>query len=828
MNNIQKSFKKKSELRCMADGGVVDHMSGKSREQQLKEATGHSIPAKAPGPGQPDFRNVKSTSQTTYGQKPKSALQRLFGMADGGEAPDGEIKGPGGPTDDKVGPVMLSDGEYVLPADTVEAIGKDKLDAIREATHKFVDSDDDGMANGGFLDEVTKRAKAGFSALRSAVTPAPAAPAPTPVRVNPGAGVDSRVGQAARGLAPVSEIPANRGMVPYQAATPSAAAPGRLARMAGGLRGMAGSAATVAPIAGFGDYKADVGGVDTSAAGTFGYMNRGEFDNMRASSRGGAAEALADSARGIAKTADGVAGIFGAQPGLTQKLDNQIADKFGGFLTLRNPDFSTVKGGSQTMQEPLRPVEAGVAGTGSRMASEKPPSGPQYYADLERQHQQELAQMRGGNREAGARAAVGGGPGAGQYPGLVENRSGLPNSAISGADPNSYYASRADGDIVGSFNGRNYTKKELDARGAGLATASGYAMKPEGDPAMAEIRSALRGIGGGGGGNWAPRSNAREINERYDALMRGGSGRNIVKGSDWSQRHGLAVESARAKELGDDASNQSTLRGQNMQAGASADQTRMSGITKMMELQAEREKNGAAGNAAALKAADDARKTTEQRQKDMTASAASVAETFGGGDKAVTANLKEVLSTLPPEMRAQIEGLTPDEREATYSNIAREHLGRTEGLVLGRDAGATVQNTLAGGVLGSMLRGGSGVGKSIDTALGKIPRVGPLLGALRPAENLARLGPLLGAGAGAYATPEVEGLDRWDPVARDPETGATIPTKRDAREAWTYGAWDTYLNPLDNAVQTRSGRRTDPPTPTEEEAARRRQSALRE
>lgn len=765
MNNIQKSFKKKSELRCMADGG---------------------------------------------------------------EAPDGDIKGPGGPTDDKVGPVMLSDGEYVLPADTVKAIGKDKLDAIREATHKFVDSDDDGMANGGFLDEVTKRAKEGFSALRSAVTPTPAAPAPTPVRVNPGAGVDSRVGQAARGLAPVSEIPANRSMVPYQAATPSAAAPGRMARMAGGLRGMAGSVATAAPVAGFGDYKADTGGIDTSASGTAGYLGRGEFGKAGMSLSGGAGEVLADSVRGIAKTADGVAGIFGGNPGLTQKADNAIT---GGYFSLRNPDLSTVKGGPQSPSSApgATPVADATRGTGSPMANEKPPSGPQYYNDLERLHQQELAQMRGGNREAGARAAAGGGPGAGQYPGLVENRSGLPNSALTGADPNSYYASLKDDAIAGSFNGRNYTKKELDARGVGLATASGQAMKPEGDPAMAEIRSALRGIGnGGGGGNWAPRSQADEINERYDSLMRGGSGRNIVKGSDWSQRHGVDVEMARARELGADATNQSQLRGQTLQAGASADQTRMSGITKMMELQAEREKNGAAGNAAALRAADDARKTTEQRQKDMVASAASVAETFGGGDKAVTANLKEVLSTLPPELRAQIEGLTPDEREATYSNIAREHLGRTEGLVLGRDAGATVQNTAAGGILGTMLRGGSGVGKGIDAALGKIPRVGPLLGALRPAENLARLGPLLGAGAGAYATPEVEGLDRWDPVARDPETGATIPTKRDAREAWTYGAWDTYLNPFDDAVQTRSGRRTDRPNPTEEEAARRRQSALRE
>jgi hypothetical protein len=50
-------------------------------------------------------------------------------------ASGGEVKGPGGPTDDKVGPVMLSDGEYVLPADTVRAVGKENLDKLKDATH---------------------------------------------------------------------------------------------------------------------------------------------------------------------------------------------------------------------------------------------------------------------------------------------------------------------------------------------------------------------------------------------------------------------------------------------------------------------------------------------------------------------------------------------------------------------------------------------------------------------------------------------------------------------------------------------------------------------
>lgn len=67
-----------------------------------------------------------------------SAAGRLF-SADGGHAganarKRGLVSGPGGPVDDMI-PAMLSDGEYVLPADTVKAIGKKKLDKVVKKTH---------------------------------------------------------------------------------------------------------------------------------------------------------------------------------------------------------------------------------------------------------------------------------------------------------------------------------------------------------------------------------------------------------------------------------------------------------------------------------------------------------------------------------------------------------------------------------------------------------------------------------------------------------------------------------------------------------------------
>jgi hypothetical protein len=59
-------------------------------------------------------------------------------FADGGKVKrlgrGGKVSGPGGPVDDKI-PAMLSDGEYVLPADTVKAIGVKKLDKMVKQTH---------------------------------------------------------------------------------------------------------------------------------------------------------------------------------------------------------------------------------------------------------------------------------------------------------------------------------------------------------------------------------------------------------------------------------------------------------------------------------------------------------------------------------------------------------------------------------------------------------------------------------------------------------------------------------------------------------------------
>lgn len=62
--------------------------------------------------------------------------KRGLRKADGGKIHKGKgpVKGPGGPVDDKI-PAMLSNGEYVLPADTVEKVGIGSLNKLVKDTH---------------------------------------------------------------------------------------------------------------------------------------------------------------------------------------------------------------------------------------------------------------------------------------------------------------------------------------------------------------------------------------------------------------------------------------------------------------------------------------------------------------------------------------------------------------------------------------------------------------------------------------------------------------------------------------------------------------------
>jgi len=81
------------------------------------------------------YKGIGGIAGMAFGSPTGSIGGKILGFADGGSTRKrGLVSGPGGPVDDMI-PAMLSDGEYVLPADTVKAIGKKKLDKVVKKTH---------------------------------------------------------------------------------------------------------------------------------------------------------------------------------------------------------------------------------------------------------------------------------------------------------------------------------------------------------------------------------------------------------------------------------------------------------------------------------------------------------------------------------------------------------------------------------------------------------------------------------------------------------------------------------------------------------------------
>ena len=96
--------------------------------------------------------------------------RKASSYADGGRVrPRGFVAGPGTGTSDSI-KARLSDGEYVLPADTVQAVGVDALDALKDATHTPVAKPDKNrvgeplFANAGLVDDERKRNSFGDAA----------------------------------------------------------------------------------------------------------------------------------------------------------------------------------------------------------------------------------------------------------------------------------------------------------------------------------------------------------------------------------------------------------------------------------------------------------------------------------------------------------------------------------------------------------------------------------------------------------------------------------------------------------------------------------------
>lgn len=152
-------------------GGNMGHdavMAAIARQNQQQTAP----QAEPPKPESSPMQSLRQIfSGTVFDPRSRQdKREREAGLADGGRVrPRGFVAGPGTGTSDSI-KARLSDGEYVLPADTVQAVGVDALDALKDATHTPVAKPDKNrageplFANAGLVDDERKRNSFGDAA----------------------------------------------------------------------------------------------------------------------------------------------------------------------------------------------------------------------------------------------------------------------------------------------------------------------------------------------------------------------------------------------------------------------------------------------------------------------------------------------------------------------------------------------------------------------------------------------------------------------------------------------------------------------------------------
>lgn len=148
------------------------------------------------------------------------AVRRLLALGNGGH-----IRGPGTGTSDSID-IKASDGEFILPADTVKKVGVKSLRDLVASTHTPTGkSQADHYADGGLVDDPSAVARTG----------------------NSYSGTDIRGSITINGRAPGGTYSENPGMRPPPAAAPAPAAPGAQPAASTGATPAAPAAATPAP-----------------------------------------------------------------------------------------------------------------------------------------------------------------------------------------------------------------------------------------------------------------------------------------------------------------------------------------------------------------------------------------------------------------------------------------------------------------------------------------------------------------------------------------------------------------------------------------------------
>lgn len=529
---------------------------------------------------------------------------KAMGFADGGSYLDdgyednryqqsalrdgGHVSGPGGRTDDKVGPVMLSDEEYVIPGDTADAIGRDKLDALRLATHDFKDGKKESALRKGMEGGAENLADGG-----------------SPWIVDPDGTV--RNSASARGTAVANVPPQAPPRGPFQ---PSFAQPAQvveaapktaLTRAGSALRGAAPAGAAIGGLAGA--YQS----MDDNSTG---YRDQFQREMGVQTPIGSVA---ADTARTLASVGD--AATFG----VAGRLGRGIADAAGGgsFAKGFMSDDPREAFESQRTERVMTPTEVTpnvAAGRASSLRSDQDTSVPvapgsyqsrrlsEMGVDLDTQGQRPVVNSNGSTSEF---MRTGG-------------TSSYQNLGNFGGNAN-IYGKASDPTRPGRIN--DFAGVGPGANASNYASGSGGSFGGGSDRLM---QSALRGMGGEGRQptNLPPGQPVTTYSgqkDRYDKLADEVRSSYSAKGKGNMMKRLTEIEQLRANDMNEQARTKAGLRNNELSNETSRANAQLGAQTNLMEAlsRSETARNtlGAQAQQAQLKALQDAKTVAREGEE---------------------------------------------------------------------------------------------------------------------------------------------------------------------------------------------------------------------
>ena len=647
MSNITKAFDKKASLRAirMADGGLVGEAKKNlgNRAATIDNAVDTAVratpaPAPVPAPAAPaQAPQSEDAKRAAVGMPPKKGfLRTMLGMAEGGH-----VVGPGGPREDKV-PAMLSNGEYVLPAKTVQKLGgPEEIDELVRATNdgrepEGAEERDEGrhtlrkLAGGGFVgpleletgrDEILRRAAQNRAAFPTAGTP-PTPPATPSVTPTTGAPAQTTANQL---------------------------------RTRGGL-----GASLAAP------------GAIAGAVQSYNDVSNGYRDqfNKSVGAESPAQTLGADALRTMGNVGNAITS------GYAGKLGQGISSAMNGGSFMEGFNAPTDRDAFlQKQAQSSSPGEVGPPSSLARPATtavptDAPPS-PRNVA------QSRFLSEQGVDAATQASAPVrldiaGTGPN-----GVVTKNTGLRNATEPGkfvnlgsfqGPDNIYGTSTKPGGRVDSFVGAGDPNRQESPQTIAAVE------KLQNDLAVDRAKTAAREQAEALAS--ATQGNAGSINARFDEMARGVKGSYSAKGKGNESKRLLDIETQRANALEADARNMTTLRGHMLQAQSQAahDATQNRQIEAQERTRKDALRAQLAGKPLEIAKfnADQEKLRRDQEEKgDASVNEAiksSIARRFPDAKDPVQAALAERFAAFmreaPPEVIARIRSQNPTEREA--------------------------------------------------------------------------------------------------------------------------------------------------------------------